>query len=183
CKIVFNTNGDYLKSLEDIIMCDELTIMDYDSKGDSALVSKMTSLGVNDIEITKNGIYGNYKHMKVCYHNFWNDVVYGNRGGAIDVNNVQTRTYSCNEPSHFIAIDYNVNVMPCCNLRSDFCKHEKYVLGNLNKDKMKDIVLSDFRRQFLKDTMDEYKIGLHDVCAYCTNKGGRYTRECPSIRY
>ena len=40
----------------------------------------------------------------------------------------------CLIPFHDMYIDYNGKVVPCCNLRSDWSEHAKYVLGDLNED-------------------------------------------------
>jgi len=57
--------------------------------------------------------------------------------GALHVTHspgTRIRNHPCLEPFLHLYIDYNGNVMPCCNLRSDNPKEEGYSLGKLDAE-------------------------------------------------
>ena len=62
-----------------------------------------------------------------------------NRGGSVDKINAIDRQAPCFVPFNNLYIDYNGNVMPCCNLRSDNPEHKIFILGNIKKDSLKNI--------------------------------------------
>lgn len=155
--IVANTNGDYDYEGVDI---DELTVMDYDFKLDKE------KLG-NVMRSTKPYLVRNMRLGKINY-----------RGGALKVHKKFERDFPCYEPVHFIGIDFNGSVMPCCNLRSDVSLHENYILGNIENNTLLEI----YNKQHSKDF--RHKVGNLDfpeVCVRCTKKSGRYTSEKPNI--
>lgn len=155
--IVANTNGDYDYEGVDI---DELTVMDYDFKLDKE------KLG-NVMRSTKPYLVRNMRLGKINY-----------RGGALKVHKKFERDFPCYEPVHFIGIDFNGSVMPCCNLRSDVSLHENYILGNIENNTLLEI----YNKQHSIDF--RHKVGNLDfpeVCVRCTKKSGRYTSEKPNI--
>lgn len=88
------------------------------------------------------------------------------RGGQIEPLVREVRVSACSIPANAAYIDWNGNVMPCCNLRSDIKDHEWYILGNINESSLIDCLESqhacDFRRE----------VGAHGpkkgACATCT---------------
>jgi len=156
-KIVANTNGDYSYEGVDV---DELTVMDYDFKlsKDELGPVKRTS---------KPLLVRNMRLGKINY-----------RGGALSVHKKFERDFPCYEPVHFIGIDFNGSVMPCCNLRSDVSLHENYILGNVEENTLLEIYNKKHSNEF------RGKVGNLDfpeVCVRCTKKAGRYTSEKPNI--
>lgn len=155
--IVANTNGDYNYEGVDI---DELTVMDYDFKLDKEMLGTV-------MRPTKPYLVRNMRLGKINY-----------RGGALKVHKKFERDFPCYEPVHFIGIDFNGSVMPCCNLRSDVSLHENYILGNIENNTLLEI----YNNQHSKDF--RHKVGNLDfpeVCVRCTKKSGRYTSEKPNI--
>lgn len=169
-KIVTNTNGDYLDDLDRLLILDELTIMDYDNRGNEYIINKLLELGASITDISNKGILAKYKNLKILYHNFWNDVVVSNRGGILDLEKIE-RLNPCYEPSYFIGVDYNGNIVPCCNIRSDY--HSKnLILGNLTNNTLYDIINSNKAKKFREKTSS---CNFEEVCRYCNKNGGRYT--------
>lgn len=170
-KYVTNTNGDFLTkdNIRQLIgRIDELTIMDYDCNGREDLKKIL-----NNATTINNIDYGEIDDMKVCInHNTFDK---NSRGGILDKYSCHRNIDKCFEPLYFIAIDYNGNVIPCCNFRSDFYKHSIVVCGNLFNDKLKHIVYS---KKYNKITTD-----LYDCCKYCNKISGRYTSSSGGIYY
>ena len=141
----FNTNGDFLntESLEKIYNAGlkSLAIQVYlqDNKNiKQKIEKKMTSLNLmtyTELRETETKIeyITTYKDMNVSI--YWRDFKKTgiNRGGIIEkLNRKPERIVPCLMPSSWVCIDYNGSVMPCCNLRSDWEDHKKFILGNLN---------------------------------------------------
>ena len=170
-KYVTNTNGDFLtkdniKQLTGYI--DELTVMDYDYSGREDLRKIL-----NNVITVNNVYYGELDSMKVCInHNTFDK---NSRGEILGEYNCHRSVDKCSEPIYFIGIDYNGNVVPCCNFRSDFYKHSIVVCGNLFNDSLKNIVNSEKYNKIIRN--------LHNYCKYCNKINGRYTRNEPSIFY
>lgn len=170
-KYVTNTNGDFLTkdNIKQLVgYIDELTVMDYDLNQREDLKSVL-----NNIKTIKNVDYGELDCMKVCINHSVFDK--NSRGGILDEYSCHRNIDKCFEPLHFIAIDYNGNIVPCCNFRSDFYKHSIAVCGNLFNDTLKDVVNS---KKYNKITTY-----LYDYCKFCNKINGRYTRNEPSILY
>lgn len=128
---------------------DELTVMDYDN---------------NKTEI----LTPTYRVMKLENIN--------NRGGALNIKQ-KKRDFPCYEPTHFVGIDYTGDIMPCCNLRHDVPEHKAYILGNLKKNNLEEILNSDKASCFRKATASGNPIYLPTPCKECLKTEGRYTRE------
>jgi MoaA/NifB/PqqE/SkfB family radical SAM enzyme len=75
-----------------------------------------------------------YKDMKIRLQSTNFGINGHNRGGLVNVNNDYDRKSPCLFPFSSIYIDYNCNVVPCCNIRSDAPEHKNYVVGNTNKN-------------------------------------------------
>lgn len=202
-KLVSNTNGDFItKENLDKIFIDELTIMDYDGLGMDKCKARLKKVGAEIIHTTLEYIRAKYKNIDILYLIDWcKNYKIDNRGGSINRDIYYTdkgemkpakiswngdrnkRTYPCNEPQYFIGIDYNGNVMPCCNLRSDNKDHSLYVIGNIKHMTLNQILnsLSSF---YFKDVMSSELYEYYFVpCVRCHKKSGRYTRENPGIEY
>lgn len=169
CKLVTNTNGDFLdkptlKLASEIF--DEITIMNYDNKDN--YFDWIEVENVSDCGLIKYGKVGN---CKIAIAKPFFDI--NDRGGILDSYSLCERKEKCYEPKKFIGIDYNGNVMPCCNVRSDFEEHKKYSYGNIKEESIVEIVS---RASSLRDGELRMK-----ACAYCTKKEGRYTRHLPGL--
>jgi len=149
-KMVTNTNGDYDTSdFKDDI---EITEMDYDNNKTSYISEDKR-----------------YRVMTLKDIN--------NRGGALDFRN-KPRTIPCLEPTYFIGIDYEGSVVPCCNFRHDVEEHKKYILGNVSKNTLDEIINSKRAIEFREFTS---RAIFPPPCRFCTKTEGRYTRDCPGI--
>lgn len=109
-----------------------------------------------------------YEKMQVFYRS-WNPALSGSdRGGVIEPikqRSQSVRTKGCYYPLMDMYIDYNGLAMPCCNLRSDVEAHKGYILGDIAKQDLFDLFMSDkliAMRQAL--TPDGQK---HGACASC----------------
>ncbi|HWH82034.1 MAG TPA: radical SAM protein [Burkholderiaceae bacterium] len=54
------------------------------------------------------------------------------RGDSVDVKRDYTRTSPCLMPFNSVYVDYNGEMVPCCNLRSDLPEHRDVVIGSLH---------------------------------------------------
>lgn len=183
CTLVTNTNGDYL-SAEVIhsLLIDELTIMDYDNKGMEKCTALLNSWNCTIDEIVDNFIYAHYGNMKILYYVNWRDnYTPGNRGGSLPIEE-PIRDFICTEPKYFIGVNYDGTISPCCNIRNDVNEHKSYIIGDLNKQSLEEILSSSARTNFI-----EYCGQAHfepgSPCYKCSNNGGRYTREKGGIHY
>lgn len=73
---------------------------------------------------------GHYRDMKI--HLYARDfTINGTNRSGLDVVAPVHRTSPCLQPFGSVYIDYTGAVVPCCNIRSDNDKQEKYTLGKL----------------------------------------------------
>jgi radical SAM protein with 4Fe4S-binding SPASM domain len=184
-KLVSNTNGDFLsKENLDGLLIDELTIMDYDNKGNEPCSHKLENCGVVVTEIDYPFIRGQYGDMNVLYYVDWpKNAKIEDRGGSLIEYSGKLRNKPCHEPRHFVGIDYNGNVMPCCHMRSDNPKHHRYSLGNIHDSSILQICdsgISDYYRLAMGGYNEELYLG---PCKYCQKQPGRYTKNNPGIEY
>lgn len=202
-KLVSNTNGDYLTkdNLEGLHL-DELSVMDYDCIGKRNCLDKLNNVGAQIINIDRHFIHAKFNGMKILYFADWpKHIKLEDRGGffghkpinyissstkeSIDIvwrNNKDVRTSPCMEPTYFIGIDYNGNVMPCCHMRSDNPDHEKYILGNVKDNSIYEIYNSNRARK-IREAAHKGEFDLLKPCKFCQKKQGRYTRDNFSIDY
>jgi MoaA/NifB/PqqE/SkfB family radical SAM enzyme len=196
-KLVTNTNGDYL-SYEALngLKIDELTIMDYDCAGMDICIERLKECHVKITKAEYPFIYGTFGNMKILYYVDWPmHARFEDRGGSLIEYSDERRKIPCYEPKHFIGIDYNGNVMPCCHMRSDNPKHKNYIQGSVLTSSLENIYNSPKAiaireiTSTMKITPIQIKLigvdlkNLYYPCMYCTKNGGRYTRDNPSIDY
>ena len=136
-----------------MIDIDQITIMDYDN---------------NKKEINTP----TFRIMKLGKIN--------NRGGALDIKK-EIRTEPCFEPTFFVGIDYTGDVMPCCNLRNDVELHKPYILGNVKKNTLEEILNTEKAVRFRKLAASGNPLYLPEPCKFCEKKEGRYTKEVGGI--
>jgi len=190
-KIVSNTNGDYLDR-ESLEIFDELTVMDYAGKGVEWWSKKITQLGgistpYDDPEFL---LFSTDSGKKVLiFLEFEKNATIEDRGGILNLNiidlksknNWQLRKRPCYEPTKFLGIDYNGNIMPCCNLQSTF--HQEYSLGNIYKTDIMSVYRGEKRKKFIDIMTSTNYNNYYDTCKRCQKDPGRYTRENPGIEY
>lgn len=195
-EISANTNGDFLTkdSLEDLYLTN-ISIMDYDNKGIEHWVSKFKELNIAIVDINYNTeiISGMHRFVNqvTCQCNWIKHASLENRGGFFkreDLKNVkwnnemQERDFPCIEPSYYLTINYNGDVMPCCHMRHDNLNHKEFIMGNINEKSITEIYMSDkfieFRQQLGNQNL------FPEVCKYCQKR--RYERfedSFENIRY
>lgn len=95
------------------------------------------------------------------------------RGGILAQFETEIYDEPCYSPSFTIVIDYNGNVMPCCNLRSDSEEHKKYILGNIKRDNIVDIYFSDKALNFRNSLL----LGRRPrACRFCQDSKKEWKR-------
>lgn len=191
-KLVTNTNGDFLtKEIIENIKLDEISIMDYDNNGYEYCINKLISLNAKIESVEDNIIYAYTNDKKFAYCVNWQkNTLLEDRGGFLQEvegmkfrNEKSLRNYSCIDPSIFIAVDYNGNIMPCCSMRSDNPNHKEYILGNIYKESLTDILHKNKTIKLIYQITTEIEDKLPTPCKFCHKGLGRYTRDNPSIYY
>jgi len=190
CKIVSNTNGDYLNR-DSIELFDELTIMDYANKGQQWWKNKLESMEAELDVNSSNDEFLFFRTKKnkdaLVFLNFKSNATIEDRGGIIKTNFIKfknggkSRERPCYEPQKFLGIDYNGSVMVCCNMNSDF--HEDYSIGNINYNTLDEIVNSSKRKNIIEIMSSDNHNKYLEPCKNCQKDPGRYTRENPGIFY
>lgn len=190
-KTVSNTNGDYIDK-DSLNIFDELTVMDYANKGKDWWIKKLTKLGaVFQNHINNEFLYFLTSENKkiLVFLEFEKNATIEDRGGILNLEKIKlkpkndwnVRQRPCLEPKKFLGIDYNGEIMPCCNLQSQY--HPDFSLGNIHKDSIITVVSSKIRKKII-DTMSSSDYSKYfDVCRRCQKDPGRYTRDNPSIEY
>ena len=185
-RIIFNTNGDYLsKSNLGKIRIDGLSVMDYDSRGLAACEKTFKECGVRVQDIRYPYIYGTHKNIReVLYFVDWSAHYKLNyRATALDLGKRERRRVPCREPKYFLGVDYNGNFVPCCNFRSDFAGHERYILGNVRDNTIAEILsLAQYGKLFKTLERDDWR-QYPAECRFCQMPLGRYRKKNPSIRF
>lgn len=161
-KLRTNTNGDYLDreyifQLRDAGL-NELFVQQYLSNNElydhkkisSKLFKKAVDLGftysiVSDIpgqriEVNLNTV-GITTHIRA--RNFSKEGSGRTKFLSSIVSSSYVRTKSCSQPFNNMYVDYNGNVMVCCNTRSDINSHAGGIMGNVSKNKLWEIFISD----------------------------------------
>ena len=88
-----------------------------------------------------------------------------NRGDTLKIVSPIVRPTPCFVPFTDIYIDYNGNVMPCCNLRSDIEDHEAFILGNIKDNGILEIFNNE-KMQELREILKFDNIQLYP-CREC----------------
>lgn len=192
-KLVTNTNGDFItKEVLELINIDEISVMDYDSNGMEYCLNKLNEWGAIIESINENVIYANLEAKKIAYCSDWKESsLLQDRGGffkqdIVDMeflNNRELRNYSCGEPGKLVAIDYNGNVMACCNMRSDNESHSEFILGNLYTESLSDILIKEKSINLINQINNSIGLELPEPCQHCHKGVGRYLRNNPSIYF
>lgn len=180
--LVTNTNGDFLsEEALDGLLIDELTIMDYDFKGQERCVHHLLDIGAEIASVEYPFIYAKYEQMEIIYFVDWLfHVDLEDRGGHLQFVDQVKRTKPCFEPTYFVGIDYDGSVVPCCHIRGDSEKQKKMVLGNVKNQSLTDILSSDKTIDIRCNTQNK---DFYEPCKYCQKGEGRYTQNEPSLHY
>jgi len=181
-KLHTNTNGDYLtrEYLDELYDAGlrSLNVQSYlgenepfdieNIKSKIAKIAEKLSLNYN-IAMDSNDYVDalfNYKDMKL--HVYARDfrINGNNRGDTLKVSAPIVRQPPCFVPFTDIYIDYNGNVMPCCNLRSDIEDHEAFILGNIKDNRISEIFNNE-KMQELREILRHENIEI-DPCHECS---------------
>lgn len=177
-----NTNGDYLSKDYIDDLCDAglnvLNIQHYLSKNEQfeadnikksfENISMKIGLTYKICREQRNRIEAefNYSGMKITVRarNFLKTGC--TRGNSLETIAKRTRGTGCLIPYISVYIDYNGQVVPCCNLRSDFPPHKRFILGDCNSKKLREIFNNRKNRNFRKK-VKENRTPRIDVCKNC----------------
>ncbi|HEB87627.1 MAG TPA: radical SAM/SPASM domain-containing protein [Gammaproteobacteria bacterium] len=114
-------------------------------------------------------VRGHYQEMKIDLlgRNF--DIAGYDRGGLIKEYSVSNRTSPCFFPFLQMNVDWQGNVVPCCNVYADDPDHAKWVIGNLGDgrsifDHYADSSLVDWRRNLFGFFHDK------EPCSSCSRR-------------
>lgn len=111
-------------------------------------------LGLEAKQIIEEGSLARYlvmiQKMKVFVfvgdaENRWVD-----RGGVLKDYANKARISPCYNPFRKIFIDWTADVLPCCNMRADLSSHKPYILGNVEKQTLRDIFYSEAANRIRK---------------------------------
>lgn len=180
-----NTNGDYLDAefLARLYAAGlrSLNIQVYPERREefsdeavyAALEEKVRKLGLaHEMTILESGSWCEARveyldmAIRIYGRNFQRN---GNsRGGLVENITPYQRDCPCLRPFNNVNIDYNGNVMPCCNLRSDAVEHQKYIIGNAQTHSIYQIyasgVMASWRRGLVSFGR---KLPPCDGCSFC----------------
>lgn len=194
-RIVSNTNGDFLTKTKILLSgIDELSIMDYDCKGMENCKRQLEIWGAKIEDIINNVIYANLNDIKIAYCTDWpKNTVLEDKGGFLKKEgklqtaefraNLGLRNYPCIDPGIFLAIDFNGDVMPCCQIRHDNPAHEEFILGNIETETIEEIFSKEKSQKLFTQINTETGTKLPSPCQHCHKGIGRYTRDNPSIYF
>jgi radical SAM protein with 4Fe4S-binding SPASM domain len=192
-KLVTNTNGDFIdKTTFTDLAIDEMTIMDYDNKGLDWCYRRLQQWGAKNIINEYPFLRCKINTTEIIYYVDWKKhekIV--DRGGLLSdksveikwKNNRLDRKYRCFEPKHFLGIDYTGKVVPCCQIRSDFPLHKKFILGNLKYSTLHEIYHNSRNNCFINNAFKGNFAEDNFPCLKCQKEAGRYTRDIPGIKY
>jgi len=180
--LVTNTNGDFLsEEALDGLLIDELTIMDYDYKGQEACVHHLLDIGAEITSVEYPFIYAKRESIKIIYFVDWLfHVELEDRGGQLRFVDRIKRSNPCFEPTYFVGIDYDGTVVPCCHIRGDSEEQQEMVLGNLRDGSVSEILASSHTCEVRNRTQNKQ---FSDPCKHCQKTEGRYTKKQPSMDY
>ena len=151
-----NSNGDFLTSIEyrnerTDAGLNELSVQCYLNENEVFSVktfeektqkfAKRFNLNYHIENHDKYSIaYFDYEKLKLTYSMYDFKNMANNRGETLSQNiKPYTRTASCIVPFQHLYIDYNGDVMLCCNLRHDVKEHQKFIIGNVMESSLADI--------------------------------------------
>lgn len=169
-ELICNSNGDYL----DLDFCyqiasaglNSLLITAYMPPGTGNAPEIITDYIKRRIELTglARFFFMDEERMRSCANingleiiirakDYSCDEASWNRGGLLKSIKPARRASPCMRPFSTMSIEYNGNVMLCCNTRSDAHQHQDFIIGNIGEDSLLNIYFSEkvnyFRRQLL----------------------------------
>ena len=177
-----NTNGDYVtkENLSGLYL-DKLDIMDYDNKNMSEeelgklgiLIYRYNSSSGRKIGISKNiplivyrSNWAEYAHLEDRAGSLKEDI-YHNEKKVAWAYDKAIRNRPCREPKLHPVIDCHGNLLPCCHFGNFIPQHRKYILGNVKKNTIKEILSSKKAQQLIK-VLDSHNYNEYpEVCKYC----------------
>lgn len=175
CYIKINTNGDYVnKENLDGLNINKLNINDYDAKGQRFILQKFEECGIkiDNMASTESKIRGVHPNIEMVEYRV--DWLYTtklcDRGGSLDFINAKEREDNCFKAFNSTCIDYNGDVLPCCNMRHDVPEHIEFIMGNIKQSKLSEIWNSEKLAEFNNIIMSmDYK-NYPNPCKHCTSK-------------
>lgn len=179
-QITASTNGDFLKKEHlDELALTTLIIMDYDNRGMEYWENRLKELDILVIEkdLVNETLIGVHRYVggirvQCNWSKHWK---LENRGGFFKkedlpnmnwLGDMDERNFVCYEPSEYLTISYNGEIMPCCHTRGDNPLHKDYIMGNVKNNTIAEIINSnkyiDFKTNLLKNNVEHPQ-----SCKYC----------------
>lgn len=182
-KLHTNTNGDYLNNgvvkrvyglgLRNLGI--QLYLMDRNAEFSYQAVERLAEKQKQRIPIVDFHLFskedawieyrGKYKNMDIRMQAADFKIKGVNRGG-LNVVEDSLRYSPCLQPFFRLYIDYNGNVVPCCNIRSDNPQESNYALGNITKDSIFQIFTNNEMVKWRKNLI--HFSPKQRVCKNCT---------------
>jgi radical SAM protein with 4Fe4S-binding SPASM domain len=87
------------------------------------------------------------------------------------------------DPSRFIGIDYDGNIVPCCDIRGDNPLCKDLIFGNILNESILNIFNKRKYREF-REIMKNGEIENYpSICKFCEKGPSRYTGDNPGFKY
>ncbi|MFH1358682.1 MAG: radical SAM/SPASM domain-containing protein [archaeon] len=153
-RIEINSNG--------ILLTPEIYKQLINAGADSFTISQYTPEMTEGMKQVFEYLKKRPKENKINYRVFKEDTAICNRGGEIEVKKPWEKPL-CTYPINFINIDYNGNMVICCN---DY--HSSIKLGNLNQERLIDI----WFKPYYKNLRKSLRKGVYDllICKRCVGE-------------
>lgn len=176
-----NTNGDFLKKpmlkqlydaglrsldIQSYLREDE----EFNRRNIRAKIEKRAAnldVKCNIVKYNTDMVEGNfkYKDMNLVMRARDFRINGNNRAGSLETIKPVKREKPCWIPFKDIYIDYNGNLMPCCNMRSDVEGHKKFIMGNVNNNSLEEIFNNENYKK-MRDILKKDNIKLYP-CNEC----------------
>ena len=183
-RIIMNTNGDYLTQDRLKLLSEsglnEVKIMQYQANEYSSQRAEYLCTQMS-MRLGKGIVRINSVNGEICYMQLENEgdlavsvrsenycSIRGNyRGGLLHNLKTSMRLNPCFVPQKSIDIDYNGDVVPCCNMISDSPLHKPYIIGNIRNDTIFDLYWKSLHSEFY-EAITQGMFKEHHVCQFCT---------------
>lgn len=162
-----NTNADYLNNeslvrayesglrsinIQVYLNDSELFTLENIQKHADKIAKRLSNVEINLKNVGKSQIDFQCTYMDMSVKMYARDFTHN----GVDRSDIKVHAQSsirlspCTFPFHDVVIDYNGNVVPCCNMRSDYEKHAPFIVGNIKNNSIYDIFFSQKMVSFRK---------------------------------
>lgn len=184
-RIKINTNGDYLskRNIGLLDLVHEINMMDYDSCNKqpswfamNLRLARIKATNLFDYYISEGDSILKYKK------NTLSNLLMEDRGGTlpeqVEVNgkilnwykNHEIRKEPCLEGWVSLAIGSDGNVYPCCHVRGHVPQHKVFILGNINKSSLEEILEGEKYSDFMNCMRSKDYKKYPEACRRCQKR-------------